>query len=143
MKLKQVVIAGCVVALLALTVYLLESTETSTRLPEHKVRLELTERAGEFNRTLPRLLDEHTKFQYAEADHLGMRFVYSLIQVDRLSHDSDDLKRQIRPQIEQQYCQNDAFEFYRRHAQFFEIVYRDQNDQFLFTLRFDPSSCSE
>lgn len=143
MKLKQVVIAGCVVALLALTVYLLESTETSTRLPEHKVRLELTERAGEFNRTLPRLLDEHTKFQYAEADHLGMRFVYSLIQVERLSHDIDALREQIEPQIKQQYCQSEAFEFYRKHARFFEIVYRDQNDQFLFTLRFDGTNCSD
>lgn len=102
---------------------------------------ELLEMSGQLNRDLPRLLDRQTRFERAEAANYGMRFYYSLIKIDRYTHDIDDIEAQVTPQMLREYCTGEALAYYREQADFVEFQYLDQSGQKLFRLRFTPAVC--
>lgn len=102
----------------------------------------LLERSGQLNRDLPKLLDRQTKFERAEVVDYGMRFVYTLINVDKYQQDIDDLEQQVQPQLLRQFCTSDTMELYREQADFFEIRYLDRGGENLFTLRFQRHQCT-
>lgn len=104
---------------------------------------ELLERSGKLNRDLPKLLDKQTRFERAEVANYGMRFIYSLIAVDKYGNDIDSIRDQLEGPMQRHYCTSDALAFYRKHADFAEFRYLDQSDNFLFNLRFTPADCIE
>ncbi len=102
---------------------------------------ELLELSGQLNRDLPRLLDTQTRFERAEVVNYGMRFYYTLVGVDRFTHDEDAIAQQVEPQLRTAYCNDDKLEFYRERADFIEFQYLDQNDLKIFHFRFSPADC--
>lgn len=102
---------------------------------------ELLELSGQLNRDLPRLLDNQTRFERAEVVNYGMRFYYSLVGVDRFTHDEKDIERQVRPQLLQAYCNDENLAFYRERADFIEFQYLDQNQLKIFHFRFSSDDC--
>lgn len=118
------------------------STDKLSSSARNALYTELLEMSGQLNRDLPRLLDRNTRFERAEAANYGMRFYYSLIKIDRYSHDIEDIQAQIEPQMLAAYCQGDALAFYREQADFVEFQYLDQSGQKLFRLRYTPEACA-
>ncbi|MDX1705480.1 hypothetical protein [Pseudidiomarina sp.] len=104
---------------------------------------ELLERSGVLNRDLPKLLDEHTRFERAEVANYGMRFVYSLIGIDKYRNDVAGIQAQVEGPMQHHFCNSESLAFYRNHADFVEFRYLDMNDASLFTLRFTPADCIE
>ncbi|MBG23484.1 MAG: hypothetical protein CMF22_08515 [Idiomarinaceae bacterium] len=102
---------------------------------------ELLELSGQLNRDLPRLLDRQTRFERAEVVNYGMRFYYSLVSVDRFTHDEAALAEQVEPQLREAYCNDDNLAFYRERADFIEFQYLDQNELKIFHFRFSPDDC--
>lgn len=102
---------------------------------------ELLELSGQLNRDLPRLLDTQTRFERAEVVNYGMRFYYSLVAVDRFTHDEDAIAQQVEPQLRTAYCNDDTLAFYRERADFIEFQYLDQNELKIFHFRFSPADC--
>lgn len=103
---------------------------------------DLLERSGILNRDLPKLLDNQTRFERAEVINYGMRFVYTLVAVDRYQHNSEQLREQLQPAMLRAYCSADSLRFYRERAEFLTIRYLDQNDALLFELRFEAEDCA-
>lgn len=135
-------IFAAVVALLAvLGVSLLQEPDRTSSSARNQLYTDLLERSGIMNRDLPRLLDEQTRFERAEVVNYGMRFIYTLVRVDRFVHDEDAIEAEIYPQMLREYCQGEALAFYRERADFVEFRYLDQNELGLFTLRFEPNDC--
>lgn len=101
----------------------------------------LLERSGQLNRDLPKLLDRQTRFERAEVNNYGMRFIYSLINIDKFQYDENSLKEQIEPQMLQFYCSDPGLDYFRTHADFVEVRYQDRKERHLFTLRYEPQQC--
>jgi hypothetical protein len=102
---------------------------------------ELLERSGQLNRDLPKLLDRQTRFEQAEVSNYGMRFVYSLVGVDRYQHDVESVREQLEPAMRSAFCSSDSLRYYRENADFLEIRYLDRNEAKLFELRFTADDC--
>ncbi|WP_369744129.1 hypothetical protein AB8S08_06105 [Pseudidiomarina sp. PP-1MA] len=141
---KRQLLLGLLVLAIALIGMIVQRQWQATDSTKNRNYLyqQLLERSGQLNRDLPKLLDRQTRFERAEVVHYGMRFIYSLVGIDKYSHDEANIKQQLEPAMLRQYCQHDSLAFYREHADFLEIRYLDQNDQSLFTLRFVPTDCS-
>ncbi|WP_417656608.1 hypothetical protein [Pseudidiomarina aestuarii] len=101
----------------------------------------LLERSGQLNRDLPKLLDRQTRFERAEVNNYGMRFVYSLINIDKFQYEESQLKEQIEPQMLRFYCSDPGLEYFRMHADHVEVRYQDRKERHLFTLRYEPQQC--
>lgn len=107
----------------------------------NQLYVELLERSGQFNRDLPKLLDQQTRFERAEVVNYGMRFVYALIAVDRFQHDINSVQQQVEPFMLNSFCTAKSMQFYRQQAEFVEYLYQDRNNMNLFTLRFTRADC--
>lgn len=115
--------------------------KTSQVKERNQLYQELIQFSGQLNRDLPKLLDRQTRFERAEVVNYGMRFIYTMVQVDRFQQDVENLQAQIEPQMLQQYCQGESLAFYREYADFIEFRYLDKNELVLFSLRFKPNDC--
>lgn len=102
----------------------------------------LIERSGILNRDLPKLLDMNTRFERAEVVDYGMRYVYSLVNVDRYQHDIAQIQAQVEPALSDYYCRLDAMKFYRKQADHFTVRYLDRHGSTLFELRLTPTHCN-
>ena len=102
---------------------------------------QLLERSGKLNRDLPKLLDSQTRFERAEVLNYGMRFIYTLVGVDKYQHDENAIKAQLQPAMRDAFCSADSLAFYREEADFLVIRYLDQNEATLFELRFESADC--
>lgn len=102
---------------------------------------ELLERSGKLNRDLPKLLDTQTRFERAEVVNYGMRFIYTLVGVDKYQHDEDEIRQQLYTPMLQAYCTSESLAFYRDAAEALTIRYLDQNEATLFELRFVADDC--
>ncbi|PHR66865.1 MAG: hypothetical protein COA51_00190 [Idiomarina sp.] len=140
---RQILLSLGVLALglLAIVVYsqLVKSNTTKNR---NDLYQELLERSGKLNRDLPRLLDKQTRFERAEVVNYGMRFIYSLVDVDKYQHNVDEIRQQIEPAMQQQYCASEMLTYYREHAEFLLIRYLDRSEALLFELRFTGDQCA-
>lgn len=103
---------------------------------------ELLERSGKLNRDLPKLLDRQTRFERAEVMNYGMRFIYSLVGVDKYQHDVDDIRQQLEPAMLQEFCESEVLKYYREQAEFLIIRYLDRSEALLFELRFTADQCA-
>lgn len=137
----SLILAAVVVLLAVLVFNLLQQSDRTSSSARNQLYTDLLERSGIMNRDLPRLLDEQTRFERAEVVNYGMRFIYTLVRVDRFVHDEDAIEAGIYPQMLREYCQGEALAFYRERADFVEFRYLDQNELGLFTLRFEPNDC--
>lgn len=137
----SLILAASVVLLAILVFMLLQEPNRNNSSARNQLFTDLLERSGIMNRDLPRLLDEQTRFERAEVVNYGMRFIYTLVRVDRFVHDEDAIEAEIYPQMLREYCQGEALAFYRERADFVEFRYLDQNELGLFTLRFEPNDC--
>ncbi|KFZ29794.1 hypothetical protein IDAT_01480 [Pseudidiomarina atlantica] len=137
----SLILAAVVVLLAVLVFNLLQQSDRTSSSARNQLYTDLLERSGIMNRDLPRLLDEQTRFERAEVVNYGMRFIYTLVRVDRFVHDEDAIEAEIYPQMLREYCQGEALAFYRERADFVEFRYLDQNELGLFTLRFEPNDC--
>lgn len=102
---------------------------------------QLLERSGKLNRDLPKLLDSQTRFERAEVLNYGMRFIYTLVGVDKYQHDEDKIRAQLQPAMLEAFCNIDSLAFDREEADFLVIRYLDQNEATLFELRFELADC--
>ena len=137
----SLILAASVVLLAILVFMLLQEPNRNNSSARNQLYTDLLERSGIMNRDLPRLLDEQTRFERAEVVNYGMRFIYTLVRVDRFVHDEDAIEAEIYPQMLREYCQGEALAFYRERADFVEFRYLDQNELGLFTLRYEPNDC--
>jgi len=139
---RQLIVALAVLAIGSISFILFaanqadDSTKNRNRLYQN-----LIERSGILNRDLPKLLDSQTRFERAEVMNYGMRFVYTLVAVNRYQHDVEQLREQLQPSMLKAYCSADSLRFYRERAEFLVIRYLDQNDALLFELRFEAQNC--
>ncbi|HET8816156.1 MAG TPA: hypothetical protein VFM61_01780 [Pseudidiomarina sp.] len=117
-------------------------TNQKSSLNRNQLYQNLVERSGQLNRGLPKLLDRQTRFERTEVDNYGMRFIYSLINVDKFQYDESILKDQVEPQLAQLYCTDAGLDYFRTHADFVEFRYQDRKERHLFTLRYEPSVCT-
>lgn len=140
---RQLIAAFCVllVGLLIIALYRNFGLEGSTK-NRNQLYQQLLERSGQLNRDLPKLLDTQTRFERAEVVDYGMRFIYTLVGVDKYRHDEDAIKAQLQGAMQQAFCSADSLAFYREHADFLVIRYLDQNEATLFELRFVAADCS-
>lgn len=115
--------------------------QTNTTKNRNDLYQELLERSGKLNRDLPKLLDRQTRFERAEVINYGMRFVYSLVGVDKYQHNVEDIRQQLQPAMLQQFCQSEALKYYREQAEFLLIRYLDRSEALLFELRFTTDQC--
>ncbi|WP_411358373.1 hypothetical protein [Pseudidiomarina salilacus] len=137
----SLILAASVVLFALLAFMLLQEPDRNNSSARNQLYTDLLERSGIMNRDLPRLLDEQTRFERAEVANYGMRFIYTLVRIDRFVHDEDAIEAEIYPQMLREYCQGEALAFYRERADFVEFRYLDQNELGLFTLRFEPNDC--
>ena len=124
-----------------LGLWLFKEPDKNSSSARNQLYTDLLERSGIMNRDLPRLLDEQTRFERAEVANYGMRFIYTLISIDRFVHDEAAIEAEIYPHMLREYCQGEALAFYRQRADFVEFRYLDRNELGLFTLRFEPTDC--
>ena len=103
---------------------------------------ELLERSGKLNRDLPKLLDRQTRFERAEVMNYGMRFIYSLVGVDKYQHNIEDIRQQLESAMLRQFCESEALNYYREEAEFLIIRYLDRSEALLFELRFTADQCA-
>lgn len=115
--------------------------QTNTTKNRNDLYQELLERSGKLNRDLPKLLDRQTRFERAEVINYGMRFVYSLVGVDKYQHNVEDIRQQLQPAMLQQFCQSETLKYYREQAEFLIIRYLDRSEALLFELRFTTDQC--
>lgn len=101
----------------------------------------LIERSGILNRDLPKLIDMNTRFERAEVVDYGMRYIYSLVKVDRYLHDIPSIQAQVEPVLTDYYCTLESMAFYRTRADHFTVRYLDRQGAILFELRLTPSQC--
>ncbi|RUO41018.1 hypothetical protein CWE22_02145 [Pseudidiomarina aestuarii] len=132
----SVIVCGVFLALLV-DEWLAESSARN----RNELYQNLLERSGQLNRDLPKLLDRQTRFERAEVVNYGMRFVYSLINIDKFQYEEDELKEQIEPQMLRFYCSDPGLEYFRQYADHVEIRYQDRKERHLFTLRYEPQQC--
>ena len=137
----SLILAASVVLFALLAFMLLQEPDRNNSSARNQLYTDLLERSGIMNRYLPRLLDEQTRLERAEVANYGMRFIYTLVRIDRFVHDEDAIEAEIYPQMLREYCQGEALAFYRERADFVEFRYLDQNELGLFTLRFEPNDC--
>ena len=137
----SLILAASVVLFALLAFMLLQEPDRNNSSARNQLYTDLLERSGIMNRDLPRLLDEQTRFERAEVANYGMRFIYTLVRIDRFVHDEAAIEAEIYPQMLREYCQGEALAFYRERADFVEFRYLDQNELGLFTLRFEPNDC--
>lgn len=119
----------------------LQWSDTGSVKNRNHLYQELLERSGQLNRDLPKLLDRQTRFERAEVSNYGMRFVYSLVGVDRYQHDVESVREQLEPAMRSAFCSSDSLRYYRENADFLEIRYLDRNEAKLFELRFIADDC--
>lgn len=139
---RQLLIGLCVliVGLMGIAIYAQWSGADSTK-NRNQLYQALLEQSGKLNRDLPKLLDTQTRFERAEVSQYGMRFIYSLVGVDRYQHDIDNVRGQIEPAMLRAFCTHDSLRFYRERADFLEIRYLDRNEAKLFEIRFAATDC--
>lgn len=129
-----------VVGLLIIIGYRNIGLDSSTK-NRNELYQQLLERSGQLNRDLPKLLDTQTRFERAEVVDYGMRFIYTLVGVDKYRHDEDAIKAQLQGAMQHAFCSADSLAFYRERADFLVIRYLDQNEATLFELRFVAADC--
>ncbi len=132
-----VLLLGCVMILLYR-----QLATSSTIKNRNDLYQQLLERSGKLNRDLPKLLDRQTRFERAEVVNYGMRFIYSLVDVNKYQHNIEDIRQQLQPAMLRQYCASESLKFYREQADFLVIRYLDRDETLLFELRFTADQCT-
>lgn len=139
---RQLLLGLSVLVLGIFSIWLFNSGHLGTGAKNrNQLYQELLERSGKLNRDLPKLLDRQTRFERAEVLDYGMRFIYTLVGVDKYQHDESSIRAQLEPAMRQAFCQADSLAFYRTEAEFLVIRYLDQNEATLFELRFTANDC--